>query len=466
MTNIASADIHIVVLAAGQGTRMKSQWPKVVHKLAGKPLIEHVLQTAQTLTPKTVTLVIGHGAEAVRSLVGKQQNIAFALQEPQLGTAHALQQAESHLVGKSGTLVLLSGDVPMLKGSTLRRLVDTHQSAGAAATVVTAVIDRPYGYGRIVRTKGRIARIVEERDASPEVRQIREINGGIYAFDLGPLFEALRGIAAQNTQGEFYLTDLIAIYRRRKLRVETLPVDNPQEIRGINSRTELAELSRIVRQTKNEELMAAGVTIIDPATTYIDPDVQVGPDTVIHPGVAIEGQTRIGAACEIHSNVRIVDSEIADKAVIQNFCLILGSRIAENASVGPFAHLRPESVVGEGAKIGNFVELKKTTLGPGSKANHLAYLGDATIGAKVNVGAGTITCNYDGTSKHQTVIEDEAFIGSDTQLIAPVRIGKGAYVGAGSSITEDVPPGALGIARGRQTNVAGWVERKKTQPKD
>jgi bifunctional UDP-N-acetylglucosamine pyrophosphorylase/glucosamine-1-phosphate N-acetyltransferase len=221
-----------------------------------------------------------------------------------------------------------------------------------------------------------------------------------------------------------------------------------------------------VRQTKNEELMAAGVTIVDPATTYIDPDVEIGADTVIHPGVAIEGHTRVGAACEIHSHVRIVDCEIADKAVIHNFCLVIGSRIAEGASVGPFAHIRPESIVGEGAKIGNFVELKKTTMGPGAKANHLAYLGDATIGAKVNVGAGTITCNYDGTTKHPTVIEDGAFIGSDSQLIAPVRIGKGAYVAAGSSITSDVPDGALGIARSRQTNVPDWVERRKSQPKD
>jgi len=462
---VASA-IHVVILAAGQGTRMKSRMPKVLHRLAGKPLIEHVLDTAQTVTPETITIVVGHEAESVQHLVGERPNVGWALQAPQLGTAHALQQTESRLAAKKGTVILLSGDVPMLEASTLQRLVATHQTAGAAATVVTAIVDRPYGYGRIVRTRGRIARIVEERDASPAVRKIREINGGIYAFDLAPLFDALRAIASQNAQGEYYLTDLIAIYRRRKLGVETLLVDNPQEIRGINSRTELAEVSRIVRQTKNEELMAAGVTIIDPATTYIDPDVQVGPDTVIHPGVAIEGQSRIGAACEIHSNVRIVDSEIADKAVIQNFCLILGSRIAESASVGPFAHLRPESVVGEGAKVGNFVELKKTTLGPGSKANHLAYLGDATIGAKVNVGAGTITCNYDGTSKHPTVIEDGAFIGSDTQLIAPIRVGKGAYVAAGSSITEDVPSGALGIARGRQTNVPGWVERKKTQPKD
>ena len=457
------SEVHVVVLAAGQGTRMKSQLPKVLHPLVGRPLIEHVLQAAEAISPSTVTLVIGHGAESVRAAVGNRPNVAAVVQEPQLGTAHALQQAEPRLAGRRGTVVLLSGDVPLLRGITLRRLVEAHQAANAAATVVTAIIERPYGYGRIVRTKGRIARIVEERDASPEVRQIHEINGGIYAFDLPPLFDALRGIAAQNAQGEYYLTDLVAIYRRRKLPVETLVVDNPQEIRGINSRTELAEVSRIVRQTKNEELMAAGVTLVDPATTYIDPDVEIGPDTVIHPGVAIEGQSRIGAACEIHSNVRIVGSEIADKSVIHDFCLIIGSRIAEGASVGPFAHLRPESVVGERAKIGNFVELKKTTMGAGSKANHLAYLGDATIGERVNVGAGTITCNYDGTKKYPTIIEDGAFIGSDTQLIAPVRVGKGAYVAAGSSITEDVPDGALGIARGRQANVDGWVERRKAQ---
>jgi bifunctional UDP-N-acetylglucosamine pyrophosphorylase / glucosamine-1-phosphate N-acetyltransferase len=319
-----SADIHIVILAAGQGTRMKSRLPKVLHQMAGKPLIEHVLRTAETVTPATVTLVVGHGADIVRSFIGSRPNTGYVLQEPQLGTAHALQQAESILSGSSGTLLLLSGDVPMLRPSTLRRLVETHRDARAAATVVTAVVERPYGYGRIVRTKGRIARIVEERDASPHVRQIREINSGIYAFDLRPLFDALRGIAAQNAQGEYYLTDLVAIYRRRKLGVETLLVEDPQEIRGINSRTELAEVSRIVRQTKNEELMAAGVTIIDPATTYIDQDVEIGADTVIHPGVAIQGQSRVGAACEIHSHVRIVDSEIADKVVIRDFCLILG----------------------------------------------------------------------------------------------------------------------------------------------
>jgi bifunctional UDP-N-acetylglucosamine pyrophosphorylase / glucosamine-1-phosphate N-acetyltransferase len=459
-------DLHVVVLAAGQGTRMKSTLPKVLHPIAGRTMVERVLETSAALHPATTTLVVGHQAATVRErLAADYPGLQFALQEPQRGTAHALQQAEAALAGCTGTLVLLSGDVPLLTETTLRRLVETHTAAAAAATVVTAMVERPYGYGRIVRKNGQIARIVEERDASPTERQIREINSGIYAFDLEPLFDALRSIASHNAQGEYYLTDLAGIYRKRKLPVETLTVDNPQEIRGINSRTELAEVSTLVRQKKNEELMAAGVTLVDPATTYIDPDVEIGADTVIHPGVVIEGQTRIGAACEIQAYVRIRDSEIADRVTINNFCLIVGARVADGASVGPFAHLRPDTAVGEGAKIGNFVELKKTSLGAASKVNHLSYLGDATIGANVNVGAGTITCNYDGVKKSETVIEDGAFIGSDTQLIAPVRVAKGAYVAAGSSITEDVPAGSLGIARGRQTNIEGWVERKKGSAK-
>jgi bifunctional UDP-N-acetylglucosamine pyrophosphorylase/glucosamine-1-phosphate N-acetyltransferase len=405
--------------------------------------------------------VIGHGADAIRSHLRGRTAIQFAFQEPQLGTGHALLQAAPLLAGRTGTLVLLSGDVPLLTAGALRNLLTAHCGARAAATVVTATVERPFGYGRIVRVDGEVARIVEERDASPAERQIREINSGIYAFDMAPLFEALRGIAAQNVQGEYYLTDLIAIYRRRKLPVKSVMVDNPQEVRGVNSRTELAEVSRLVRQKKNEELMAAGVTLVDPSATYIDPDVEIGADTVIHPGVVIEGRTRVGVACEIHAHVKIVDTEIGDKVTIKSFSLITGSRIDAGAIVGPFAHLRPETVVGEGAKIGNFVELKKTTFGPHSKASHLSYLGDATIGTRVNVGAGTITCNYDGERKHETVIEDGAFIGSDSQLIAPVRIGRDAYVAAGSSITQDVPAGALGIARGRQAVVDGWVERKK-----
>ena len=424
-------------------------------------MLNRVLDAAASLAPKTLTLIVGHGAETVRAHLAGRSDLQFALQEPQLGTAHALLQAAPLLVGQSGTLVMLSGDVPLLAAATLRGLVATHRGAEAAATVVTATVERPHGYGRIVRVDGRIARIVEEQDASPAERQIREINSGIYAFDLEPLFEALRGINSQNAQGEHYLTDLVAIYRRRKLAVETFLVDDPQEVRGINSRTDLAEVSGLVRQRKNEELMASGVTLIDPAATYVDPNVPIGADTVIHPGVIIEGRTRIGAACEIHAHVRISDAEIGDNVTIKSFTLISASRVEAGATVGPFAHLRPETVVGEGAKVGNFVELKKTSLGARSKANHLSYLGNATIGANVNVGAGTITCNYDGSHKHDTVIEDGAFIGSDTQLIAPVRIGKGAYVAAGSSITEDVPAGSLGIARSRQTNVDGWVERKK-----
>jgi bifunctional UDP-N-acetylglucosamine pyrophosphorylase/glucosamine-1-phosphate N-acetyltransferase len=449
-----------VILAAGQGTRMKSKLPKVLHKVGGLPLLDHVIRTAQAVDPDTVTVITGHRGDQVREFCGQYPNIRTVVQEPQLGTAHALQQAEDALKGKTGAVVLLSGDVPLLSRSTLLNLVERHNVAGASATVVTASVERPYGYGRVIRSEGRISKIVEERDASAAERAVKEINAGIYAFDLAPLFDSLRSIASQNAQGEFYLTDLVGIYRRRGLVVETVQAQNPDEIRGINSRTELGEVGNLVRQKKNEELMAAGVTLVDAATTYVDVDATVGPDTIIHPGVVIEGATVIGSACEIRSNVCLQNATIGDRVTIKSFCVIEGSSIADGAVVGPFAHIRPDSTVGEGAKVGNFVELKKTVLGPGSKANHLAYLGDATIGADVNVGAGTITCNYDGVAKHSTVIEDGAFIGSDSQLIAPVRVGKGAYVGAGSSITEDVPAGALGIARARQTNLEGWATRK------
>ena len=378
-----------------------------------------------------------------------------------MGTGHALLQAEPALAGRTGTVVLLSGDVPLLSGATLRALLDTHRSSQAAATVVTATLERPYGYGRIVRTGGDVARIVEERDASPAEREIKEINSGIYAFDLAPLFDALRGIGAQNAQGEYYLPDLIAIYRRQHRPVATWTVANAGEIRGINSRSELAEVSRMVRQQKNEELMASGVTLVDPATTYVDVDVVVGADTVIHPGVHLEGSTKVGAACEIHAGVRLVNATVGDRVTILNHCLVIDSIVGTGCQVGPFAHLRPHSVLGDGAKVGNFVELKGATLGAGAKANHLSYLGDATIGERANIGAGTITCNYDGTRKHQTVIGKGAFVGSNSTLVAPVTIGDDAYVAAGSAITDDVPAGALAVARSRQENKEGWVARRK-----
>jgi bifunctional UDP-N-acetylglucosamine pyrophosphorylase / glucosamine-1-phosphate N-acetyltransferase len=455
------SDIHIVILAAGKGTRMKSARPKVLHCASGRPLIEHVLRVADSLAPQTKVVVVGHMAPAVEEAVPKRLGLRFALQEPQLGTGHALLQAESHLAGARGTLVLLSGDVPLLRPDTLRALVATHEHRGAAATVLTARVDRPHGYGRIVRERGGIAAIVEEKDATPAERAIDEINSGIYAFDVTPLFDALRTIGSSNVQGEYYLPDLVRIYRARGLAVETVSVADPREILGVNSRKELADVTATLNTRRVDELMAAGVTIVDPASAWIGPDVEIGADTILHPGVYLEGHTRIGGGCEIHSGVRIVDSTIDAGVVINNFCVILESHVRAGAKVGPFAHIRPQSDVGEGAHIGNFVELKKTIVGAGTKASHLTYLGDATIGEKVNIGAGTITCNYDGTIKHPTVIEDGAFIGSDSQLVAPVRVGKGAYVAAGSSITQDVPAGALGVARSRQVNKEGWVEKKK-----
>jgi bifunctional UDP-N-acetylglucosamine pyrophosphorylase/glucosamine-1-phosphate N-acetyltransferase len=336
----------------------------------------------------------------------------------------------------------------------------------AAATVVTAVVDDPNGYGRIVRVGEQIARIVEEKDATPSERAIREINSGIYAFALDGLFDAVRSIAAENAQSEYYLPDLVAIFRARGRHVETVTVRNPAEIQGVNSRAELAALSRAAREQKAAELMAAGVTIEDPATVYIDQSVTVGPDTIIHPNVYLEGQTSVGRGVEIHSGVRIVDSTVGDEAVILNHCVITSARVGVKAEVGPYAHLRKDADVRERARVGNFVELKKTVLGPGSKASHLSYLGDATIGERVNIGAGTITCNYDGEKKSQTIIEDGAFIGSDSQLVAPVTVGKGAYIGSGSTIRENVPPDSLAVSAGKQRNIDGWVKERKKKRRD
>jgi bifunctional UDP-N-acetylglucosamine pyrophosphorylase / glucosamine-1-phosphate N-acetyltransferase len=459
-------DTHVVILAAGKGTRMKSALPKVLHQVAGLPMIDYVLMVAAALNPRSMVAVIGHRADALRSALRRYENLTFVVQEPQLGTAHALLQAEDGLRGASGTLVLLSGDVPMLSAGTLERLVAHHVNRSATATVVTATVDDPRGYGRIVRVGEQIARIVEEKDASSAEREIHEINSGIYAFAVNGLFDAVRGIAAENAQREYYLPDLVSIYRQRGLIVETVRVENADEIRGINSRAELASVGRIMRERKTTELMAGGVTIEDPATAYIDRDVAIGADTVIRPNVSLEGRTRIGSGCHIHNGVRIVDSEIGDGVIILDHCLIVNSRVANGASVGPFAHLRTGADVRDGAHIGNFVELKKTVLGAGSKAGHLAYLGDANIGDNVNIGAGTITCNYDGVRKNTTTIEDGAFIGSDTQLVAPVTIGKGAYVGSGTTVRESVPPGALAVSAGKQRTFENWVEERKNKRRE
>ena len=459
--------VHVVVLAAGKGTRMKSGLPKVLHGIAGLTIIERVLRTASTVQPQTVTVVVGHGAGALRASLATMTSLPleFVVQDQQLGTGHALLQTRPVLEGKSGTVVLLSGDVPLLSGATLQALLQTHSEAGAAATVITAKLSRPFGYGRIVRTGGRMTKIVEERDASDAQRKITEINSGIYAFALEPLFKALDGLGTANNQGEYYLPDLVSVYRKQRKPVATYTVSRSDEVRGINSRTELAEVSSMVRQQKNEELMAAGVTLIDPATTYIDADVVVGPDTVIHPCVFLEGSTKIGSACEIHAGTRIVNSTVGDRVCVRNHTVVADSTIAAGATLGPFAHVRPGSQVGEDAHIGNFVELKKTAIGKGAKANHLAYLGDATIGAATNVGAGTITCNYDGEKKHQTIIGKGVFVGSNSTLVAPVTLADGSYIAAGSAVTTDVPAGALAIGRARQENKEGWREKRAAKQK-
>jgi bifunctional UDP-N-acetylglucosamine pyrophosphorylase/glucosamine-1-phosphate N-acetyltransferase len=454
-------DLHLVVLAAGRGTRMKSARPKVLHHVAGIPMIDYVLDVGTALRPQSVTVVVGHHAGDLKTHLLSRKHLKLVVQEPQLGTAHALLTAEPTLRRATGTLMLLSGDVPLIRPQTLKALRDHHRSTSARATVMTARIDEPRGYGRIVRSGQRIAKIVEERDAAPPERTIQEINAGIYAFALDGLFDSLRRISSLNALGEYYLPDLIALYVDEGLVVETLGVADTDEIRGVNTRRELEEVTRIVRWRKNEALMANGVTLEDAATTYIDRDVEVGEDAIIHPSVSLEGRTRIGRGSEIHSGVRIVNSSLGNDVVVFNHSIIADSSVASGVQIGPFAHLRNHVDLRQGARVGNFVELKKTVLGAESKSMHHAYLGDATIGRRVNIGAGTITCNYDGRRKHATVIEDDAFIGSDSQLVAPVKIGKGAYVGSGTTVREQVPAGALAVSAGKQRTIKGWVGKRK-----
>lgn len=449
-------DLHIVVLAAGKGTRMKSAQPKVLHQAAGLPLIAWVLRLARSLDPASITLVLGHGAHAVRAAV-EADDIQCVLQEPQLGTGHALLQTASVLDGASGRVLLLSGDVPLLSAASVARVLEVQRARQAAVVVATAEVPDPTGYGRMIRAGGQLQRIVEHRDASPAEREVREINSGVYVFELAPLFAALARLGSSNAQGEYYLPDLVEIFRRDGRVVDAVKLDDPDEIRGINTRAELAEVGRVLQARINAAHMAAGVTLVDPATAYIGPDVRIGHDTVLQPFVILDGQTSVGANCELHAGTRVSDSKVGDGVTILNHSVVQSSRIADGAQLGPFARIRPDSDIGEQVHIGNFVEVKKSTVGRGTKIGHLTYVGDATVGSGVNIGAGTITCNYDGRKKHRTEIGDGTFVGSHSTLVAPVRVGTGAYVAAGSAITEDVPDGALGIGRGRQSNKVGWV---------
>ena len=457
---MAPEDLHVVILAAGKGTRMKSALPKVLHRAGGLPLIEWVVRLARSLQPSSISLVLGHGADQVREWFAGADDVQFVIQEPQLGTGHALLQTQPLLAGRTGRVLLLSGDVPLLTTASVAALLDAQAAQGASAVVATAQVADPTGYGRIVRNAGRLQQIVEQRDASAAERTIDEINSGVYVLQLEPLFAALARVGSANAQGEYYLPDLVGIYRSDGKVVDAQLVADPDEIRGINTRAELADVGRLLQARTNRALMASGVTLVDPATAYIGPDVTIGQDSVVHPFVMIEGRTSVGCDCELHGGVRIVDATIGNNVNILNHSVITDSTVAQGSNIGPFARIRPKSVIGRQVHVGNFVEIKKSELGDGTKVGHLSYVGDATVGAGVNIGAGTIICNFDGQQKHQTVIGNGAFVGSDSTLVAPVTIGADAYIAAGSSITHDVPDGGLGIARGRQTNKPGWAAKR------
>ena len=459
-------DLTTVVLAAGEGKRMRSRRPKMLHRLGGRPLVAYSVTLARCLGGRLV-LVVGRDGEEVRRAVGEKADVHFVEQKERLGTGHALAQARSACGNGSGTLLVLPGDTPLLREATLRRLVEAHRENRAAVTILTAVVDDPSGYGRIVREAGRVTSIVEDRDASPPQREIREIGTSVYCFDARRLWAVLDQVRADNDQGEYYLTDVIGILQRRGQPIEAVVTDDPVECLGINDRKQLAHVAALLRSRTLDRLMSEGVTIIDPATTYVDDTVSVGPDSVIEPGVVLEGATVIGAECAIGLGCHVSDSRLGDRVILKPYCVLTEATVEDEATLGPFCHLRPLSRVGARAKVGNFVELKKSRIGRGSKVPHLSYVGDATVGEDVNIGAGTITCNYDGVAKHETRIGAGAFIGTNTSLVAPLTIGEGAYVGAGSTITKDVPPGALAVARGRQVTKAGWAARrkKKTQTK-
>lgn len=452
-------DLAAVILAAGKGTRMKSDLPKVLHHICGRPMLEHVINAVKNAGVAKTVVVAGFGFNQVSEFLGQQASVV--LQEEQLGTAHALLQAEQEFLDDQGNLLVVCGDTPLLRSNTLAHLVKYHSETGAAATILTARMDNPTGYGRVIRgSSGSVVKIVEQKDASTEELLVQEINTGVYCFRIPGLFNALKRISPANAQGEFYLTDVIQIFVQQELLVQAMVMQDAGEVQGINDRIQLAQAEAVLRSRVLEELMVEGVTVVDPSSTYVEQGVTVGRDTILLPMTFLSGDTKIGSGCKIGPSSKIVDSVIGNGVEVQ-FSVITGSSIGNGTVVGPYSYIRPGTVVGEDAKIGDFVEIKKSTIGNGSKIPHLSYVGDATIGEKVNIGAGTITCNYDGKNKFETVLEDGAFIGSNTNLVAPVKVGKGSVIAAGSTITKDVPEGALGVARERQSNIEGWCKKRK-----
>jgi bifunctional UDP-N-acetylglucosamine pyrophosphorylase/glucosamine-1-phosphate N-acetyltransferase len=459
----SSPRVALAILAAGKGTRLKSQLPKVLHEAGGKPLLEHVIRAAVRVVPASdVYAIIGYEADRVRTAM-QHTGVNFVLQAEQRGTGHALMVACEALAGYDHVIVL-SGDAPMITPETIGRLRNFHLEEEAAMTLLSADFEDPTGYGRVLRKSAQnteVEAIVEEKSASTAQKKIREINSGFYGFAVKELYANIGKLGTENAHAEYYLTDMAAVLRKARQRVVAFKTANAREVLGGNTRAELAEIDHCMRMAKCRQLMADGVTIFYPETCVIDSDVEIAPDTVIEPYVQLLGKTRIGTACRVHSYSVICDSEIGDRVLLRPGSVMEQARVSAGAIIGPYSHLRPGSEIGEGAKVGNFVETKKIKLGKGSKANHLTYLGDAEIGAGVNIGAGTITCNYDGAHKHKTVIDDGAFIGSDSTLVAPVRVGKGAYVGAASCVTDDVPEDSLAIGRARQINKQGWARGRR-----
>ena len=444
-----------VILAAGEGKRMRSRTPKVLHELCGRPLISYPLRLAQTLSDRVV-MVVGPNAAGVRALAGS--DVTLVEQRERLGTGHAVLQARE-ACPKTGALLVLAADMPLLLLETLERLVEHHRASGAAATVLTAIAERPQGNGRVLRQGGRVKRIVEDRDATDDQKKITEINTSVYCFDAKRLWPALAEIKPDNDQGELYLTDVVGVLARAGAKVEAVTVAEPVEAMGINDRKQLAALATIQRRRILERLMTEGVTVVDPASTYIDDTVTIGPDTVVHPQTVITGATSIGGECAIGAGSHVSDSRLAERVTVKPYSIIETAVIEEDATLGPFCHLRPGCHIGAGAEIGNYAELKKSRVGRKTKMHHVSYLGDATVGDDVNIGAGMITANYDGYRKHPTFIEDGAFVGTNSSLVAPLTIGAGAYVAAGSVITKDVPADALVLERSQQIAKEGWAAR-------
>lgn len=450
-------DVVALILAAGHGKRMRSGLLKVLHPVAGRSMVEHVLETARAAGIGRAVVVIGHQGEKVRAAL--QDRVEYVHQEEQLGTGHAVLMARDVL--HEEVVLVLYGDTPLLQADTLKDLLAQHRKSGAAATVVTTQLDDPSGYGRILRNpRGEIEGIVEEKNATAEQKRLREVNTGIVCYRREPLFHLLPQVKKDEVSGEYYLTDVVSLLLRAGEKVETYFVQDRSQVLGVNTRIELAEVEKILRRRILERLMLEGVTVLDPATTFVDSEVEVGMDTVIYPFTFIEGKTRIGKNCRIGPGSRIVDSVLGDGVEVEQ-STVEKSRLGDGVHVGPFSHLRPDSVLEEGVKVGNFAEIKNTLVGARTKVPHHSYLGDSTIGRQVNVGAGTVIVNYDGQAKHHSDIGDGVFIGCNSNLISPVRIGSGSYIAAGSTITDDVPPGALAIARSRQVNKEGWVARKR-----